>query len=439
MSSTRIIEAIAVAPLLSNFMSPILLPPPRGQDMKCPVPGHLRADIDLAQSLLTEQRDCAGGQNPGAVTANMIGLQDNLLLPQSSHQGSRHSRESGECSDSDHDVTDDFYRPANSNGYAPGDNPRRRGVRESDRYRPKPVAHKEIPSLRHHRPHNGFAAAHNTMSRCAQESDRYRPDQIVYEQKSAASRFAHIEGNNLPRRTLNMNSWPSETFFAQAGHLHRDGIQHPRPGQVPASSMAASKQLPTRPVTNIPKFEDGTTLFSFADHDDREASPPSSKQGSRASKRSGSGVFSFYDEGSSDGKQALMEDPAATRRLFGGIIKSRRSSEATTNPPPSSSPKPCPQSKTILPLRTIDSSSPSLASQYGVPRGFCLASSSAQQPSMPDDSRFQSAALASIDTNTQPKRQASRNPSKVENLPKSETAWQRMVRESNERWKKAGG
>ena len=227
-----------------------------------------------------------------------------------------------------------------------------------------------------------------------------------------------------------------ETYPSQAMQYKYE-FKRPQHGQVPVSSTAVSARVSARSVTSIPKFKDGTTLFSFTDYENRENFSP--KEEKRAPRRSGSGIFSSKCGGLDDEKQTLTEDPAATRRLFGGIIQKRRASEATTNPPHPSSPKSSQDFKTILPSRYPDSSKFSLASQYGVPQGFELARSAAQKPFMPDRSRSQNTALASVGNHVQYKHHVSPFTNESVSTPKPETAWQRMVRESNERWDKASG
>lgn len=323
----------------------------------------------------------------------------------------------------DHDVTDDFYRPATSNGYAPGDNPRKRGVRESDGYRPKPVAHEETASIRRRRATDGYATGDTPSSRGVQETDRYRPKPPGHEQRSATNRSSDSQ----------------EALPAHARHIDKPKTQSRHPVQILGSMSAVSTRFSARPLSSIPNFDDGKTLFSFADYDDLEHPPQSSKEKSRQSKVSESGVKSFCHEDPHDRKQPSKEDPGATQRLFGGIIKRSRSPEANTANPHPLSQKLSHDSKTIAPYRIAKSSSPSLASQHGLPQGFEIARSGTQQPPMPDHSGHQNAALASINPNAQPKFQASPFPKENVSTPKPETAWQRMIRESDDRWKMAGG
>lgn len=333
--------------------------------------------------------------------------------------------------------TNDFYRPANSTGFAPGDNPRKRGVQDTDRYRPETGAPESTPFLGRHRVNKGFAAGDNPRSRGVQESDRYRPDPILYQQISAASRFVDVEGEFTPKVCERELMMP-ETFPTQAMQYKYE-FKRPQQGQVPVSSTAVSERASARSVTSIPKFEDGTTLFSFTDFEDRENISVSPKQEKHAPRRSGSGIFSSKCDGLNDEKRTPTEDPAATRRLFGRIIQKRRATEATTNPSPSSSPNSSHEFKKVLPHSTPNSSKCSLASQYGVPQGFKLARSAAQEPFMPDRSRSQNPTLASIGNHTQSKHHVSPFSNESVSTPKQETAWQRMVRESNERWDEAGG
>ncbi|KAK0102335.1 hypothetical protein ONS95_005958 [Cadophora gregata] len=319
-------------------------------------------------------------------------------------------------SSTDDVVTDDFYRPANSNDYAPGDNPRKRGVRETDRFRPEPIR-RAIPSLSHRRAPNGYVAGDNPTSRGVQQSDRYRPDPKLFEQEPDARISSHV------LEAIRSDTCPTQGLETQ----------HFRPLQVTISRNAFLHPILARPVSNVPNFDDGMTLFSFSDYNDLETPPEGPEERSCPSKRSESRIFSFDGKSPSDGKQTFMDDPAATRRLFGGIIKKRRVSGPSTSLPTSLLPKSGHDSNNISSYRTTDSSNPSRASQYGITQGFEVAPSDTQRMSLPGCPRVEYAALTSINPNTPKKSQASLVLEENSSHPELEKAWQMIVRQSDER------
>ncbi|KAH7399877.1 hypothetical protein BKA64DRAFT_670610 [Cadophora sp. MPI-SDFR-AT-0126] len=87
MSSTRIIEAIEVAPLSLAFMKflllllPVLVSKSQDMSMNCSPCSKLHGDSGLDHGLCTVQRDCAADNKPRAMTIIMTSLQDSLLLP----------------------------------------------------------------------------------------------------------------------------------------------------------------------------------------------------------------------------------------------------------------------------------------------------------------------------------------------------------------------
>ncbi|KAH9212184.1 hypothetical protein DL95DRAFT_447830 [Leptodontidium sp. 2 PMI_412] len=334
-----------------------------------------------------------------------------------------------------------------SNGYAPGNNPRSRGVQESDRYKPKPAEYEEAPS----RTSRAYVAGDNPRSRGVQKSDNYRPEPIEHREKPVRSRYSASQGAML------------------AHPIQPNGFESWRPRQ--------------RPSNNVPSFAAGTTLFSFNDDINLEDSPghipmknslttrkfessivhdedmhdgPAFPQPSTLGPQSGTGPFlltnsevlprrseyrtrQFLQVGN-DGKPVRMEDPAASRRLFGGIIKSRRSSEAAITLPSPSPPRSDYSSRTTLPLRIISSPSPTLARQYGVPRGFELVRGATQPLSKSNNSNIPNTALTPISTNTHSEiRPSSLFSYETRGTLELETSWQRMVRELNERWKNSSG
>ncbi|KAG4441975.1 hypothetical protein IFR05_002543 [Cadophora sp. M221] len=426
---------VAVVPRFP--ISPNSLPPPRNRVIYTRSQSSRRTkatNIGHDQSLLTK-RGRVGDPNRDASIREKSDL--------SSHQGLGASKEVGECSENgrdpafygswpkltsaDMDKSDDFYRPPRSNGYAPGDNPRSRGVRESDRYRPNQLNSKKHPPVR-------FEGMLLAIIRGVEASKRVaRTDH----NQLSATRNKRLAVILLPKVIqfqveVAYDSWYIDAIFAHVKQANGVKSWHPR----------------QRPLSKVPSFAAGTTLFSFNDDVNMEDSPGHSHKGdSLTSRKFGSGIFSFHDEemydgptfspqpsnkrsqsgiGSlllnnstvlpqpsehnyrtqqfsqidNDGRPVRMEDPAASRRLFGGIIESRRSSEAMINLPPHSPPRSDHSCCAIPPLRITSTPIPTLASQYGVPQGFELARGGAQSLSKPSNSSIPNTALAPISTNT---------------------------------------
>ncbi|CZS88173.1 uncharacterized protein RCO7_01139 [Rhynchosporium graminicola] len=272
------------------------------------------------------------------------------------------------------DKVDDFYRPPTSSGYAPGDTPKMRGVHKSDHYRP---LYRHIPSSGIH------------------HSDRSKEGEVP------TSKHIKVEPKKS-EQTIPMQAATAHGLnLARARNKQLQGFKDWRPSRRPPADYTGS-----------------TTLLSFgSDMSTSHFQQKGSSLDASTSGKSGSSVLSSHDEGLYDEKAATLRplpasptsrsghmsalsykmqylseqkkqlsqlpgttrrsvvvaDPASSRRLFGGIIKSRRPAIPTNEPTPSSSALSDTKFENRLltrPTSSTISTDPSLSARYELRLGF---------------------------------------------------------------------